>query len=70
MKTRLSICHRPRQREGGSAVMVVMILLVIMLIFVMANTVTLNLLRRQVMLVDQHQARRLAQSATNQPLSK
>jgi hypothetical protein len=50
--------------------MIVMILLGIVLVFVMANTATLNWLRRQVVLVDQHQSQRLAQSATNQPLSK
>ena len=70
MKTHFSIRHPTRQGQRGSAVLVILILLCIMLLFVMANTVTLNQLKRQVMVVDQHQTQRLAQSATNQPVSK
>jgi len=60
--------------------MVILILLCIMLIFVAANTATVNWLRREVILVEQRQTKRLAvastnqlhtaQSVTNQPLSK
>jgi type II secretory pathway component PulK len=80
MKTEFSICQRPRQGQGGSAVLVILILLFIMVIFVAANTATLNWLRRQVNAVDKHQTQRLAlastnqlrnaQAVTNQPLSK
>jgi Tfp pilus assembly protein PilX len=70
MKTQFSICHRPRQSQGGSAVIVILILLCIMVLFVMANTATLNWLRQQVNVVDKHQTQRLAQSVANQPLSK
>jgi len=70
MKTQFSIRHRPRQSQGGSAVIVILILLCMMVIFVMANTATLNWLRQQVNLVDKHQTHRLAQSVTNQPNSK
>jgi hypothetical protein len=68
MKTQLSIRHR--QRQGGSAVLVILVLLGIMLIFVAVNTANLNWLRRQVNVVDQRQTQRLAHSAANQPLSK
>lgn len=80
MKTQLSICHRRRQSQDGSAIIVILILLCIMLVFVAANTATVNWLRRQVNLVEQRQIQRLAlastnqlhsaQSITNQPLSK
>jgi ABC-type uncharacterized transport system permease subunit len=53
-------------REGGSAVLVILILLFIMVIFVAANTATLNWLRRQVNVVDKHQTQRLALASTNQ----
>jgi len=76
----LSICHRARKSQGGSAVMVILILLCIMALFIAANTATLNWLRGQVNLVDKRQTQRLAsastnrlhssQSATNQPVSK
>jgi hypothetical protein len=66
--------------QGGFAVIVILILLCIMLIFVMANTATVNWLGAQVNAVDKHQIQRLAlastnqlhsaQSVTNQPLSK
>jgi Tfp pilus assembly protein PilX len=70
MKTQISICHRPRQSQGGFAVLIILILLCIMVLFVMANTATLNWLGRQVNVVDQHQTQRLATSSTNQPVSK
>jgi type II secretory pathway component PulK len=70
MKTSIENIRRP-SRESGSAVIFVLILLFIVVVFVAANTVTLNTLRRQVKLVEQRQVQRLAQSVTNQPpLSK
>lgn len=47
-------------RNGGSAVVVILILLGIMLIFAAANTATVNWLTRQVKLVEQQQIHRLA----------
>ncbi len=71
MKMQTSNSYRRRHGQDGSAVMVILILLFIMVIFVAANTITLNTLRRQVKLVEQRQIQRLAQSVTNQPaLSK
>jgi len=70
MKTRFSIRYGWRQNQDGSAILVIIVLLCIMVIFVMANTATLNWLARQVKVVDQHQIQRLAQSVTNQPVSK
>jgi hypothetical protein len=77
MKTRLKHLHKGRR---GSVVIFVLALLFIMVIFVAANTVTVNWLRRQVNVVEQHQIQRLApasthpwrsaQAATNQPASK
>jgi type II secretory pathway component PulK len=67
MRTRSSISHRRRRGQSGSAVVVVLVLLFIMVVFVTANTITLNSLRRQVKLVEQRQIQRLAQSVTNQP---
>jgi len=46
--------------------LVVLILLFIMVVFVAANTATLNWLRRQVNLVDKRQTQRLALASTNQ----
>jgi len=46
--------------------MVILILLCIMLLFVAANTATLNWLRGQVNAVEKHQTRRLALASTNQ----
>jgi hypothetical protein len=80
MKTHFSISHRVRKARGGFAVLIVLILLGIMVVFVAANTATVNWLKRQVTVVDQHQTRRLAlvstnelhnvQSITNPPSSK
>jgi Tfp pilus assembly protein PilX len=66
MKTQSSICHRTRRGQDGSAVVVILILLCIMLLFVAANTATLNWLRAQVNAVDKHQTQRLALASTNQ----
>ena len=70
MKTRLSNNVRPRSRRGGFAVLIVLILLGMMVLVVAANMMTVNWLRTQVKIVDQHEIRRLAGSVTNQPLSK
>ena len=80
MKTQSSIRHRTRQSQGASAVFVILVLLCIMVVFLAANTATLNWLRREVKAVDKHQTQRLAlastnplrsaHSVTNQPLSK
>ena len=80
MKTQLSISRRLCQGRDGSAVLVILILLCIMVVFVAANTATLNWLRREVKVVEKRQTQRLAlastnhlhsaQSVTNQPLSK
>jgi uncharacterized membrane protein YvbJ len=63
---------RPTLAENGSAVVVILILLCIMLLYVAANTATVNWLRGEVKTMDKHQVERLrsSQSATNQPLSK
>jgi len=66
MKTQLSFCHHSRQSQGGSAVLVILILLCMMVIFVLANTATLNWLTQEVKLVDKRQTQRLALAATNQ----
>ena len=74
MKTKLSLCHRTRQDQHGSAVLVILILLGIMVIFVAGNTATVNWLRREVNVVDKQQVQRLArhnaQTVTNRNLSK
>jgi hypothetical protein len=63
---------RPAFAEDGSAVVVILILLCIMLLFVAANTATVNWLRGEIKTVDKHQVERLrsSQLAANQPLSK
>jgi hypothetical protein len=63
-----------KSTETGSAVLVILILLCIMVVFVTANTVTVNWLRRQVSLVEKQELHRLAahsaSAAANPPLSK
>ena len=63
-----------KSTETGSAVLVILILLCIMVVFVTANTVTVNWLRRQVSLVEKQELHRLAAHsapvAANPPLSK
>lgn len=60
------------RKQNGSAVIVLLILIFIMVIFVAANTITVNSLRKQVAILDKHQMQRLqsTQSTTNQTLSK
>lgn len=69
-----SFARRSHRAQNGSAVMVVLILLFIMVVFVSANTVTVNWLRRQVNLVEKQEIHRLstqtAQPATNHPASR
>ncbi len=61
--------RRPRRRQSGSAVIVIMALLVIMLIYVAGNLRTLANLGRELRLLDQQQVRRLQKAAaqTNAP---
>jgi hypothetical protein len=80
MKTDSFTSHRPRQSQGGSAVLIVLVLLMTMVWLAAANTSTLNRLRQFVNIVDQRQTRRLAEyssnslpaadPATNQPAAK
>ncbi len=60
---------RPRRRQSGSAVIVVLALLVIMLIYVAGNLRTLSSLERELKLLERQQTRRLqvAEPATNSP---
>lgn len=58
--------QRSRTGREGSAVIVMLALLATMVLLVAANTKTVNWLRAEVKLVDQHQTARLAASATNQ----
>jgi type II secretory pathway component PulK len=60
--------HRPAQpSESGSAVIVILALLAVMVVVVTANTRTVNWLRNEVRLVDEHQTAQLAAGATNAP---
>jgi len=65
---RIQFPARPLSRpaRSGSAVVVILAMLGIMALLVAANTRTINWLRTEVRLVDQHQTARLAASATNQ----
>ena len=60
---------RPRRRQTGSAVIVVMALLAIILVYVAANLRTLNSLGRELKLLELQQTRRLQTAAptTNSP---
>ena len=66
MKTQLLHSQRAGASRQGSAVIVMLALLSIMVLLMMANTRTVNQLRAEVKLVNQHQTARLAASATNQ----
>lgn len=57
--------------ERGSAVIVVLVLVCIMVLFIAANTATLNWLRSQLKLVEQQQTQRLnGHAPANPPASK
>jgi Tfp pilus assembly protein PilX len=60
---------RPRRRQSGSAVIVVLALLSIILIYVAGNLRTLNNLNRELKLLERQQTRRLQTAAqtTNTP---
>ena len=60
---------RPRQRQSGSAVIVVMALLAILLVYVAGNIRTLSHLGRELRLLERQQTRRLqtASLRTNSP---
>ncbi|MEI6786594.1 MAG: hypothetical protein WCQ21_37440 [Verrucomicrobiota bacterium] len=60
---------RPRQRQSGSAVIVVMALLAILLVYVAGNIRTLSHLGRELRLLERQQTRRLQTAAlrTNSP---
>jgi Tfp pilus assembly protein PilX len=60
---------RPRRRQAGSAVIVVMALLAIILIYVAGNLRTLSNLGRELRLLERQQTRRLqtANATTNSP---
>ncbi|HOX58973.1 MAG TPA: hypothetical protein PLC99_18980 [Verrucomicrobiota bacterium] len=60
---------RPRHRQRGSAVIIVLALLVIMLIYVAGNIRTLQSLGRELRLIEQQQTQRLKTvgRATNAP---
>jgi len=60
---------RPRRRQAGSAVIVVLALLAIILVYVAGNLRTLHSLGRELNLLDRQQTRRLqvATQATNAP---
>ena len=64
---RIQFPARPLSRpaRSGSAVVVILAMLGIMALLVAANTRTINWLRTEVRLVDQHQIARLAASATS-----
>ena len=66
MRIHLPASHRPRPSQSGFVVIVILAMLAIMAILVASNTRTVNWLRAEVRLVDQHQTARLAASATNQ----
>jgi hypothetical protein len=67
-------CPKPasRQTKNGFTVAIVLVLLLIMVIFVAANTFTVNWLRKQVDFVDKKEVQRLrhSQSAANPPPAK
>jgi hypothetical protein len=56
--------RRSRGRQGGFAVLVVLALLTLVLIFVGANLRTLDILKRELKLVERQQIRRLNSSQT------
>ena len=60
---------RPRRRQSGSAVIVVMALLAILLVYVAGNIRTLSNLGRELRLLERQQTRRLQAAAqrTNSP---
>ena len=60
---------RPRRRQAGSAVIVVMALLAIILVYLAANLRTLDSLGRELKLLERQQTRRLqtATATTNSP---
>jgi hypothetical protein len=60
----------PQSTKRGSATIVMMVLLSLMLIFVLANLKTLNFLKRELKLIEQHQELRLTggnQTGNTQP---
>lgn len=57
--------HQSNSNERGSAVVVVLVLVCIMVLFIAANTATLNWLRNQLKVVEQQQTQRLNGHATN-----
>lgn len=71
MNTRRPISRTRRNAESGTATMVILILLAIMLVFVMANTATVNWVRWQIKDVEKHQIQRLHNmEAAQRPVSK
>jgi len=57
---------RPRRRQSGSAVIVVMALLTIIMVYVASNLRTINSLGRELKLLERQQIRRL-QAVTQTP---
>lgn len=66
MKIALSIVHRHRKADRGSAVIVLLTFLVILVLLAAVNIATLNWLGNQVKVVDKLETQRLATAATNQ----